>query len=280
MDLLDGKLILSDPSSFNDPFDSQLDVSLDKDDSNQPIPDCVGMFYRMICLSEKWDSLLMWGHYACSHKGICLKLHVDPSTLPYAEDILEPVRYSTHYQNYATDLNQGDITALRTYLLTKSVDWLYEKEWRYITRCMNCQHDAVSGPDYVHSSSFLTVKGVYLGVKFNSVMSQNNFWYRMQNRRLEDRDTIFDLLERKDESRLHELIAVTTEQEDADKKTAVDRERVLSELQSRKIPVFECRKKAGIFGLEYKPFEYSRHTSLIVGCLEKVRAGEIRPDLR
>lgn len=278
--LLDGKLILSDPSRFNDPFDLQLDVSLDKDDSNQPIPDCVGMLYRMICLSEKWDSLLMWGHYACRHKGICLQLHVDPSALPYAEDILEPVRYSTHYQNFTTDLNKGDLTALRTYLLTKSVDWLYEKEWRYITHCMNCQRDVVSGSDYVESSSFLQIKGVYLGVKFHDAMGSNNFWHRMQNQERNHHDTIFNLLGREDDASLDRLAIGDDGKVDAIKETAIGRERILREFQRRSIPVLGCRKKAEVFGLEHKPFEYNERSSLMVGCLEKPKSGEIRPDSR
>lgn len=127
--LLDGKLILSDPSKFNDPFDTKWNIPHHIEGKDYTVPHDVGDGYRMLCFSEVWDSLLMWGHYARGHRGVCLKLAVNRDLLPSEGDLLEPVRYSTHYP----ETRIGDIEeSWKPYLLTKSVEWLYEKEWRYI----------------------------------------------------------------------------------------------------------------------------------------------------
>lgn len=279
MALLDGRLFVTDPSRFNDPFDSQLDIYLDSNDKHLPIPESKEMQHRMICFSEKWDSLLMWGHYARCHKGICLKLNVDTESLPREKDILEPVRYSSHHPKIFTGaLERGDAEVLRTYLLTKSVDWLYEKEWRFITSYFACERDGQSEPDYVKSSSFLQVEGVYLGVKFHDAMDSRNLWYRMQHRERTDHDTIFDLLEREDELGLSKLAVAIDGNVDVEKQAAIDRERVLWEFERRSIPVYGCMKKAGVFGLEHKPFEYNKLSSLMIGCFGKAKPGEIRTD--
>lgn len=158
-ELLDGRLVLSSPSRFNDPFDSRLNLNhsdLTGDEAQKKIEtrgplvgetsdaelvsieafnrECIYKEYRMFCFSEIRESLLMWSHYARAHKGICLKLKVDRPNLENRHS-LKQVRYTTHYPEIAgQDIENGDLGALNTLLLTKSVDWLYEKEWRLITK--------------------------------------------------------------------------------------------------------------------------------------------------
>ena len=84
---------------------------------------CVGIF----CLAEKNTNLLMWAHYAHEHEGVCLKFDLLKDTNAFSS--LHKVGYTTDYQNFnfVTDLSRvNDI------LTHKSVDWMYEKEYRVL----------------------------------------------------------------------------------------------------------------------------------------------------
>jgi hypothetical protein len=92
--------------------------------------------YGLYCLSETCDNILMWSHYADNHQGFCLEFSSrEPEASPF------PVSWAITYQaerpivdttvtadNIDTDL------IIRRGLLTKSLDWAYEKEWRVLQR--------------------------------------------------------------------------------------------------------------------------------------------------
>ncbi|WP_181161642.1 DUF2971 domain-containing protein [Flavobacterium sp. GSA192] len=113
------------------------------------------------CLSEDFESILMWSHYADNHKGFVLNYNfksrysIDTGVsgvkaTEFSDKKLFPVRYSderfdaTHYvefhfiDNYfrsiGLKLNKPFFDKLFYYkiLLFKSTDWIYEKEWRII----------------------------------------------------------------------------------------------------------------------------------------------------
>lgn len=105
--------------------------------------------YRITCLSECYDSILMWSHYANKHIGFCLEY--DFTQIDYSDDValllldLFPVLYSNERVNPPEDFIQQ--TKFRYYsnnqklkrdsnfllgMLTKSKVWKYEKEWRFI----------------------------------------------------------------------------------------------------------------------------------------------------
>jgi len=291
MHLLEGKLVLTQPLLFNDPFDSKLNLRHDDIDESvkkelheksgsklsyvqtpvrcrqeiQSRRENAFNDYRMFCLSENWDSLLMWAHYTRKHKGICLKLSIDPVVLPNKNDVLEPVRYTTHYPDIpGRDIEHKESAALRTLLLTKSVDWVYEKEWRYITSYFRCRRDALSEPDYVDVDLSFSVEEVYLGVNFMSLTLLNNALRALHGN--VSSETIFELLETGTESKLDEL-----RQSVAGSKShtnAIDRERVLMKFRSKGIPLFVCEKRSGMFGLARNRFEYNAFSSLRTDCLK------------
>ena len=79
------------------------------------------------CFLDNKDNLLMWAHYADSHKGVCLKFDVLE-----ALDFFAPakrVKYASSYPiyNYLSDKNK-----VADLLFTKSKDWEYEGEVRVI----------------------------------------------------------------------------------------------------------------------------------------------------
>lgn len=103
---------------------------------------------KVACFSERWDSLLMWGHYGLSHKGICIEYapkieiaareHLAPVSVLYSER--RPiVTYIEVMEHTALAINENkngffdDARSRRTFdslAMTKPKDWEYEREWR------------------------------------------------------------------------------------------------------------------------------------------------------
>lgn len=93
------------------------------------------------CLSTKFDSTLMWAHYAGSNTGICIEYDFNASNLnSLQKSMIFPVAYS---QNPAdiSDLLADDRCKVYTYpleaailcaALNKAIVWNYENEWRLV----------------------------------------------------------------------------------------------------------------------------------------------------
>ena len=165
--LNNGKMWFSAPCNFNDVFDCSITV-----DEKELFKDALNMSpYKMkiragssawkdlkdfvhrevskgqsifenlrgqmgvACLSESYNSLLMWAHYANNHRGICVEY-----------DLLEinnilmftaiPVIYSGEricFDFFDPQSIEKDTLKLFIQSLTsKSPEWNYEKEWRII----------------------------------------------------------------------------------------------------------------------------------------------------
>lgn len=87
----------------------------------------------------------MWSHYANSHKGICLEFAKNNPLIAAAR----PVRYKKSYpvltpQSYGPG-NDANVLDL---LLTKAMNWCYEREWRIIA-------SALEGPTKLHNRDFV-----------------------------------------------------------------------------------------------------------------------------
>lgn len=86
------------------------------------------------CLSEDPMNILMWSHYADSHKGICLEFDIKRGGFFYNN--LLPVQYRKRYPKFELSDYQDEenmmFTMLQQAICTKSVLWKYEKEWRVI----------------------------------------------------------------------------------------------------------------------------------------------------
>lgn len=94
---------------------------------------------RVLCVTEHSKNVVMWSHYADSHKGICLRLQcideIDNALLA-----AEPVTYTDSFPVlleleeqicYLTGEHQDDMgKLLRNIAYMKHEDWGYEKEWR------------------------------------------------------------------------------------------------------------------------------------------------------
>lgn len=99
--------------------------------------------FRLLCVSDRNDSILMWSHYCEFHKGVVLQLRCVPS-LDSPLCAARPVRYADEIPVFATqqewietglglrEIDGSDAFYRQAY--TKHVDWSYEKEWRVLTK--------------------------------------------------------------------------------------------------------------------------------------------------
>lgn len=79
------------------------------------------------CVSEKRDDLLMWAHYADSHRGVCLEFDGLGPLMAQAQRVdYSPTRNAI---NHYTDDRSATLAKA---LLTKSDHWAYEAEWRLL----------------------------------------------------------------------------------------------------------------------------------------------------
>ena len=92
--------------------------------------------YGIFSSSEKWDQCLMWSHYSDSHKGFCIGFDFDEE---FDHDMggAHKVKYSKYYPELTPEIFNSDSDGsneklFETTLATKSNDWSYEKEVRYI----------------------------------------------------------------------------------------------------------------------------------------------------
>jgi hypothetical protein len=104
------------------------------------------------CFSEKRDDLLMWSHYADGHRGFCLEL--DGSLDPFSQ--ARKVTYADKVplvNPLGLLLDPKKFSPLEAMMLTKSIHWAYEHEWRLLH----------IEPNRPHTYPWKALRGVYLG---------------------------------------------------------------------------------------------------------------------
>lgn len=151
----------SDPRTFNDPFDTNIIETNFLQEAKQA---------KILCLSSYNNSLLMWSHYASSHKGFCVEftdysddelfelkkrkifpINSENSDLAIIRNT-KPVKYMTteeieefisdipidnnQFLDYYRTLTEADKNMLCNKiddsLIIKHKDWEYENEYRII----------------------------------------------------------------------------------------------------------------------------------------------------
>lgn len=128
---------------------------------------------KILCLTDRFDSVLMWSHYAEQHRGLALRFDTPDGVdspwrlatrIQYQKDL--PLALSRdELSDFAAGRLSLDPEALaRTMLLTKAAGWSYESEWRI-----------VSGDGRARNAAFEDVKfhpkeltGIILGARMPS----------------------------------------------------------------------------------------------------------------
>jgi hypothetical protein len=128
---------------------------------------------RALCLSEHWDSMLMWSHYGKDHRGVVLGLRPNEKTdsfwtclrkVEYAHRV--PALFSEGDWKRRIIYGKGEDStdAFDRSLCTKAACWEYEQEWRVMREP---KFDAYKGTDLIPFDPNDLCE-VYLGCRMDS----------------------------------------------------------------------------------------------------------------
>lgn len=133
--------------------------------------------FAILCLTEKKDNLLMWAHYANSHKGFVLEFHTEH---PFFRQTAEPtiaghlrkVRYTLEKPKFTffdDSLPKAQVTQswVDNLIWVKSEHWAYEEEWRILSTLDRCEKVIAVGENEIHlfAIPFDSIKRIYLGCR-------------------------------------------------------------------------------------------------------------------
>ena len=108
---------------------------------------------RILCLSEKYNDILMWSHYADGHRGFVLQFDTE-ALLQNFKQRPQKVFYPP-VESYPSikDFNERDCTHM--FLITKSSQWEYEEEWRILMHIEDKDNPNEEGKVYKFQKSLI-----------------------------------------------------------------------------------------------------------------------------
>lgn len=184
--LINEQLVVSSPTTFNDPFDCPIYELLKKGDEisaliRQAYRECL----KIACFTSDKNlpmiddnneiiietknnnppylNELMWAHYADSHKGICIKYNFPNSlSLLFDEDTPTKISYFKDVKYSSDTLNNysnKDSITLEDAFFLKSKRWEYENELRYLYFDLDSKnlHETIDIPNCIEC--------IYFGLK-------------------------------------------------------------------------------------------------------------------
>lgn len=139
-EICERRIYAAEASKMNDPFEG-AGIVPHCSNAGSGIPMNLGFLppsardythgFRLIAMTERYDSPQMWAHYATGYCGVCLCFDTS-----FAEERISAVRYSdlpileTEYR--ADELIHRRCELAIAALLVKQGDWAYEQEWRIV----------------------------------------------------------------------------------------------------------------------------------------------------
>ncbi len=89
---------------------------------------------RVCCFCKRYNSILMWSHYAKKHQGYCLKFNTRKLGLNGALRKVTYRKKDKYPVISSIDVARGNMDEIQNRLLAlKHHGWKYEKEWRLLT---------------------------------------------------------------------------------------------------------------------------------------------------
>lgn len=88
--------------------------------------------YGVLSMTERWNSILMWSHYANFHKGFCIGLNESKMRNSNFFHNGGPVNYETNFPIIHPLNNEDSIEMMFMQTHRKALDWSYEKEYRLV----------------------------------------------------------------------------------------------------------------------------------------------------
>lgn len=128
----DGSIAFTHPKSFNDPFDCNCILS-----NSTSLKDN----FRVLCITQQYDNILMWSYYATNHTGFCFQYSYDNlidliTDLPLSGIcIFGKIDYNLTRPAQKTRVNRFSYTDLKFYIdavFTKFKEWEHEREYRFV----------------------------------------------------------------------------------------------------------------------------------------------------
>lgn len=151
--------------SLNDPFEHCLligkhEYALSEKESSDEA--------KFVSLSRNNSNLLMWSHYADSHKGFCIGFTKNDNYFKHA--------LSVRYRRFRSSLNGVDLNAdsavniTKQIALEKAIDWAYEEEERLFIddvklEASKCGTDMWGRDILLNSFPHQSIYAIYLGLR-------------------------------------------------------------------------------------------------------------------
>ena len=114
------------------------------------ILESINTTFGILCFTEKKDNLLMWSHYANSHKGFVLEFFPNHIYFDRRQKVnqiaehLKKVRYTIKRPEFVffnDDLSKNQMMDnwIDNFIWVKSAHWEYEQEWRMLSTFNMCE---------------------------------------------------------------------------------------------------------------------------------------------
>ncbi|MCR4700941.1 MAG: DUF2971 domain-containing protein [Bacteroidaceae bacterium] len=162
--LINEKLNLSSPYQFNDPMDCPI-KDIVNETSKKAFKDCV----KIACFikGDEYNNLLMWPHYADSHKGICIKYNFSSFDLSQINNeksqkvaFFKDIEYNNDkLKNGFSAKKTEEGTSINDAFFLKSEVWKYESELRLL------YYDVNGKGDYATIDAPNCIEAIYFGYK-------------------------------------------------------------------------------------------------------------------
>lgn len=119
--------------------------------------------FGICCFSEKLNDILMWSHYADSHKGIVIEFDKNKldksihfSNSKVSMTVIDNVKYSSVCPLIKISGNlQATADSVKNVVFTKSENWKYESEVRIISNAIG-----------KHNINLDCITSIYMGTRF------------------------------------------------------------------------------------------------------------------
>lgn len=150
--LTTGAIRLTPRQCLNDPFEilttNRLKIkyrnSIDIDKFQNYLD-----YFGVVSFTETKDNLLMWSHYAEEHKGIVVEFNIEDTDplLIFNNDPIQNkdsfhskvfYRKNRHYDSIDNEFDARDVA--KHYYFSKSDEWIYEKEYRFLIPFNSATH--------------------------------------------------------------------------------------------------------------------------------------------
>lgn len=124
--------------------------------------------FGVLSLTDKPDNLLMWAHYAASHRGFVIELESKHPFFSFPANPTHSALRKVDYverRNVSTLISEGD-NPYRAFFL-KSNYWSYESEWRLV-RALQDADRKLEGNIYLFELPEMCVSRVILGLNIKA----------------------------------------------------------------------------------------------------------------